>query len=83
MSPLLALSGHVLPAAGTGGTAHEAARAQIHLRAGGLVIGGDALFNRRTKQLAALTVQQAGPAAYQWREIAAALISSTDVNEPD
>jgi hypothetical protein len=53
------------------------------LRAGGLVIGGDALFNRRTKQLAALTVQHAVRAVYQWPEIAAALISSTDVNEPD
>jgi putative ABC transport system substrate-binding protein len=42
------------------------------LRAGGLVIGGDALFNRRTKQLAALTVQHAVPAVYQWREFAAA-----------
>jgi hypothetical protein len=28
------------------------------------VIGGDALFNRRTKQRAALTVQQAVPAVY-------------------
>ena len=44
----------------------------IHLRAGGLVIGGDALFNRRTKQLAALTVQHAVPAVYQWREFVAA-----------
>ena len=44
----------------------------IHLRAGGLVICGDALFNSRTKQLAALTVQHALPAVYQWREFVAA-----------
>jgi len=44
----------------------------IHLRAGGLVICGDALFNSRTKQLAALTVQHAVPAVYQWREFVAA-----------
>jgi putative ABC transport system substrate-binding protein len=44
----------------------------IHLRAGGLVIGGDALFNSRIEQIAALTVQQAVPAVYQWREFAAA-----------
>src|SRR6516162_9783948 len=44
----------------------------IHLRAGGLVICGDALFNSRTKQLAALTIQHAVPAVYQWREFVAA-----------
>jgi putative ABC transport system substrate-binding protein len=44
----------------------------INLRAGGLVICGDALFNSRTKQLAALTVQHAVPAVYQWREFVAA-----------
>jgi putative ABC transport system substrate-binding protein len=44
----------------------------IHLRAGGLVIGGDALFNSRIEQIAALTVQHAVPAVYQWREFAAA-----------
>ena len=42
------------------------------LRAGGLVIGGDALFTRNVKQLAALTVQHAVPAIYQYREFAAA-----------
>jgi len=35
------------------------------------VICGDALFNSRTKQLAALTVQHAVPAVYQWREFVA------------
>ena len=42
------------------------------LRAGGLVISGDAFFNSRTKQLAALALQHAVPAAYQWREFVAA-----------
>src|SRR6266480_1402070 len=37
------------------------------LRAGGLVIGGDAFFTSHVKQLAALTVQHAVPAIYQWR----------------
>jgi putative tryptophan/tyrosine transport system substrate-binding protein len=44
----------------------------IQLRAGGLVIGGDALFNSRIEQLAALTARHAVPAVYQWREFAAA-----------
>jgi putative ABC transport system substrate-binding protein len=34
------------------------------LRAGGLVIGGDAFFTRHVKQLAALTVQHTVPATY-------------------
>ncbi len=42
------------------------------LGAGGLVIGGDAFFTSHAKQLAALTVQHAVPAIYQWREFAAA-----------
>jgi putative ABC transport system substrate-binding protein len=42
------------------------------LRAGGLVIGGDAFFTRHLKQLAALTVQYAMPAIYQYREFAEA-----------
>jgi putative tryptophan/tyrosine transport system substrate-binding protein len=42
------------------------------LKAGGLVIGGDAFFTSHAKQLAALTVQHAVPAIYQWREFAAA-----------
>jgi hypothetical protein len=41
------------------------------LRAGGLVIGGDAFFTSHAKQLAALTVRHAVPAIYQWREFAA------------
>jgi putative ABC transport system substrate-binding protein len=42
------------------------------LRAGGLVIGGDALFTGHNDQLAALTLQHAMPAIYQRRELAAA-----------
>ena len=42
------------------------------LRAGGLVIGGDALFTGHNDQLAALTVRHAVPAIYQRREFAAA-----------
>ncbi len=42
------------------------------LRAGGLVIGGDAFFTSHSKQLATLTVQHAVPAIHQWREFAAA-----------
>jgi putative ABC transport system substrate-binding protein len=44
----------------------------VHLRGGGLVIGGDVFFNSRIKQLAALAIQHAVPAAYQWREFVAA-----------
>ena len=44
----------------------------IQLRGGGLVIGGQALFTSRIEQLAALTVRHKMPAAYQWREFAAA-----------
>jgi putative ABC transport system substrate-binding protein len=44
----------------------------IRLQVGGLVIGGDAFFNGRVKQLAALTIQHAVPAVYQWRAFAAA-----------
>jgi putative ABC transport system substrate-binding protein len=42
------------------------------LRAGGLVIAGDALFTGHNDQLAALTVNHAVPAIYQRREFAAA-----------
>ena len=42
------------------------------LPAGGLVIGGDAFFTSHAKRLAALTLQHAVPAIYQWREFAAA-----------
>jgi putative tryptophan/tyrosine transport system substrate-binding protein len=42
------------------------------LRAGGLVIGGDALFTGHSDQLAALTLRHAVPAIYQRREFATA-----------
>jgi putative ABC transport system substrate-binding protein len=42
------------------------------LRAGGLMIGGDAFFNTRSEQLGALTVRHAVPTIYQYREFAAA-----------
>jgi putative tryptophan/tyrosine transport system substrate-binding protein len=44
----------------------------VQLRAGGLVIGADALFNSRSEQLAALTVRHAVPAIYQFREFVSA-----------
>jgi putative tryptophan/tyrosine transport system substrate-binding protein len=44
----------------------------VHLRAGGLVIGGGTLFNSRIKRLAALATQHAVPAVYQTREFVAA-----------
>jgi putative ABC transport system substrate-binding protein len=44
----------------------------IQLRTGGLVIGSDPYFTGRSKQLAALAARHAVPAAYAWREFAAA-----------
>ncbi len=44
----------------------------IQLRTGGLVIGRDPYFTARSDQLAALAVRHAVPAAYAWREFAAA-----------
>jgi len=42
------------------------------LRAGGLVIGSDPLFNSQSEQLAALAIRHAVPAIYQYRKFAAA-----------
>jgi putative tryptophan/tyrosine transport system substrate-binding protein len=42
------------------------------LRVGGLVIGSDVFFNSRIERLAALTVQHALPAVYQYRAFVAA-----------
>jgi len=51
----------------------EAAFAKVvELRASGLVIGGDAFFTSRSKQLAALAARYRVPAVYQWREFATA-----------
>jgi putative ABC transport system substrate-binding protein len=44
----------------------------VQLRAGGLVIGADAVFNTRSEQLAALTLHHAIPAIFQFRAFAAA-----------
>jgi putative ABC transport system substrate-binding protein len=44
----------------------------VHLRAGGVVIGGSTLFTSRIKQLAALAIQHVVPAVYQMREFVAA-----------
>jgi putative ABC transport system substrate-binding protein len=44
----------------------------IQLRAGGLVISGDAFFNDHVELLAALAIRHAVPAIYQWREFAVA-----------
>jgi len=44
----------------------------VQLRAGGLVIGTDALFNSRSEQLAALAIRHAMPAIYQFREFVSA-----------
>jgi putative ABC transport system substrate-binding protein len=44
----------------------------IELRAGGLVISGDALFTTHSKQLGALMASHAVPAVYQHRDFAAA-----------
>ena len=44
----------------------------IELRAGGLVIGGDAFFTSHSEQLAALAISHSVPAVYQWRQFAAA-----------
>jgi putative tryptophan/tyrosine transport system substrate-binding protein len=42
------------------------------LRAGGLVIGADAMFNSRSEQLAMLALRHALPAIYQFREFVSA-----------
>jgi putative ABC transport system substrate-binding protein len=44
----------------------------VQLRAGGLVIGGDAFFTSRSEQLAALAVRHAMPTIWQTREFALA-----------
>jgi putative tryptophan/tyrosine transport system substrate-binding protein len=44
----------------------------VRLRSGGLVIGGDAFFNSRSDQLAALALHHTVPAIYQYREFSAA-----------
>jgi len=43
----------------------------LQLRAAGLVIGTDAFFNSRTRELAALALRHAVPTIYQYRDFAA------------
>jgi putative ABC transport system substrate-binding protein len=43
----------------------------VQLRAGGLAIGGDAFFNNRSEQLAAMALRHGVPAIHQTREFAA------------
>jgi putative ABC transport system substrate-binding protein len=59
-----------VPAANANFDAVFAAIAQM--RAGGLVIGGDSLFNGRTEQLAALALRYALPTIYQYCDFAEA-----------
>src|SRR5215468_8732768 len=47
-------------------------KALIHMRAGGLVIGADALFTGRAQELAALALRHRVPTIYQYPEFAAA-----------
>lgn len=54
------------------------------LGAGGLVVGGGALFASHREQLAALTVRHAVPAAFEYREFTAAgglLSYGSDISE--
>jgi putative ABC transport system substrate-binding protein len=44
----------------------------MRLRAGGLVITNDSLFNSRTEQLGTLALRHALPTVFQFREFAAA-----------
>ncbi len=68
---MLGVELHVLNASTEGDL--DAAFAKLNeLRAGGLVIGGDAFFTSHSKELAALAVTHKIPAVYQWREFAAA-----------
>jgi putative ABC transport system substrate-binding protein len=46
--------------------------AAVRLRAGGLVIGNDAFFTSRSKQIAALAIRHLLPTIYQFREFAEA-----------
>jgi putative tryptophan/tyrosine transport system substrate-binding protein len=66
----LGLQLHVLRAS-TEEDLHTAFAKLGELRAGGLVIGTDSLFNTRKEQLAALSVQYRVPTIHQYREFAA------------
>jgi putative ABC transport system substrate-binding protein len=67
----LGLELHVLNASTEGD--FDPVFAKLHeLRAGGLVIGGDAFFTSHVEQLAALALRDGVPAVYQWRAFVAA-----------
>jgi putative tryptophan/tyrosine transport system substrate-binding protein len=67
----LGLQIHVLHAA-TKGDFDGVFASLVQLRAGGLVIGGEALFTSGMQQIAALALRFAVPAIYQFREFAVA-----------
>ena len=67
----LALQLHVLRAS-TENDIDDALSTLVKLKARGLVIGADAFFNSRSKQLATLALRYAVPAIYQYREFTAA-----------
>jgi putative ABC transport system substrate-binding protein len=67
----LGLQIHFLPA-GTERDFDTAFATLLRVRAGGLVIGPDGFFISRSEQLAALALRHAIPAAFQFREFAAA-----------
>jgi putative tryptophan/tyrosine transport system substrate-binding protein len=67
----LALQLHVLQAS-TENDIDDALSTLDKLKARGLVIGADAFFNSRSKQLATLALRYAVPAIYQYREFTAA-----------
>jgi putative ABC transport system substrate-binding protein len=53
-------------------TDNEIEWAFASLRAGGLVVGGDPLFNSRSALIAAPSLRHAAPTIFQYREFAAA-----------
>jgi putative tryptophan/tyrosine transport system substrate-binding protein len=67
----LGLQVHVLHAA-TKGDFDGVFASLVQLRAGGLLIGGEALFTSGMQQIAALALRYAVPAIYQFREFAVA-----------
>ena len=71
MARSLGLQIHVLHAA-TKGDFDGVFASLVQLRAGGLVIGGEALFTSGMQQIAALALRYAVPAIYQFREFAVA-----------
>jgi putative tryptophan/tyrosine transport system substrate-binding protein len=67
----LGLQAHILRAR-TPSEIDAAFQTLIELRAGALLVGGDALFTNQRTQVVALAARHAVPAIYQWREFAVA-----------